>query len=184
MRRRNRTTLRTRLRSERGTALAELAIVIPLVMVLLLGMIDFGKAFNTWIDEQHLANEGARLAAVNYAVGGCSNSNTNVCLAQYIQQGADSGELRSGRSADSYAPSQSATQVCISYPQNTANSPATRGLIGDPVQVTVSVDYKWLNYITGRLSLPGGTTPITGTATMRLDQPAPANAVNTRSCYP
>src|SRR5919202_2382613 len=102
MPRRDRRTLRTRLRSERGTALAELAIVIPILMVLLLGMIDFGKAFNTWIDEQHLANEGARLAAVNYAVAGCANSNPNICLAPYVQRGADSGELTSGRSADSY----------------------------------------------------------------------------------
>jgi hypothetical protein len=172
-----------RMAHERGTALAELAIVMPLLMVLLLGMLDFGKAFNSWIDETHLANEGARLAAVNYTAPSCGSSNPNVCLAQYIQQGADFGELKNGRGPDSYASGQSAAQVCISYPSNTAKSPATQGLIGDPVQVTVSVNYQWLRYVTGKLNL-GGTTPITGKATMRLEQPAPASAVGVRSCYP
>jgi Flp pilus assembly protein TadG len=169
---------------ERGTAIVELAFVLPLLLVLLIGMLDFGKAFNSWIDETHLANEGARLAAVNYSVAGCTNSNTNICLAQYIQLNADSPELKNGRTGDQYAPAQNAAQVCISYPQNTAKSPATQGLIGDPVQVTVSVNYKWFNYLTNRLPLPGGTTPITGKATMRLEQPAPSNAATIRSCFP
>jgi hypothetical protein len=151
-------------------------------MVLLLGMLDFGKAFNSWIDETHLANVGARLAAVNYPVSGCTNPNTNICLAQYIQGLADTQELKSGRAADSYAPAQTAAQVCISYPPNTANSPATQGLIGDPVQVTVIVNYKWFNYVKTRLNLPLGTTVITGKATMRLEQPAPSNAVAISSC--
>ena len=34
----------------RGTALAELALVLPLLLVLIMGMLDFGKAFNEWID--------------------------------------------------------------------------------------------------------------------------------------
>jgi Flp pilus assembly protein TadG len=173
-----------RFAGQRGTALVELALVLPLLMLLLLGMIDFGKAFNSWIDETHLANEGARLAAVNYGVAGCTNSNPDICLAQYVQQSADSPELKSGRTSNKYAPAQNPARVCISYPLNTANSPATQGLIGDPVQVTVSVDYEWLSYLTTRAGLPGGKTPITGKATMRLEQPAPTNAVGTRSCYP
>jgi Flp pilus assembly protein TadG len=170
--------------SERGTAIVELAFVLPLLLILLIGMLDFGKAFNSWIDETHLANEGARLAVVNYGVSGCTNSNPDICLAQYIQQNADTPELKSGRSSDSYSPAQNAAQVCISYPLNNAKTPATQGQIGDPVQVTVSVNYKWLNYLTNRLSLPGGTTPITGKATMRLEQPAPVNAASIKSCYP
>jgi hypothetical protein len=178
------TDRRARLANDRGVALVELAIILPLVMVLLLGMLDFGKAFNSWIDETHLANVGARLAAVNYAAPGCTNANTNICLAQYIQAQADNQELKSGRAGDPYAPTQNAAQVCISYPLNNANSPATQGLIGDPVLVTVTVDYKWLKYVTARLNLPLGTTRITGKATMRLEQPAPSNARTITSCYP
>ena len=50
---------------ERGVALIEFALVLPLLLVLLLGMIDAGKAFNYWNDETHLANEAARYAVVN-----------------------------------------------------------------------------------------------------------------------
>jgi Flp pilus assembly protein TadG len=162
---------RRALKDERGVALAELAFVLPLVMILLLGMLDFGKAFNVQIDETHLANEGARLAAVNYSVT-CGQPNPNTCLAQYIQGNADVAELKNGRTGDStYAPNQGAVRVCISYPTNAATS--TAGNIGDPVQVTATVNYAWLKYISGRLSL-GTTTPITGKATMRLERPAPA----------
>jgi Flp pilus assembly protein TadG len=162
--------------------MVELAIVLPLFMLLLLGMLDFGDAYNTWIDETHLANEGARLAAVNYSAPGCTNSNVDICLAQYIQANADTTELKNGRTGDSYAPTQSAVRVCISYPQNTANSPATQGLIGDPVLVKVTVDYQWLRYISGRLNIPGGKSTITGQATMRLEQPAPSVAASITSC--
>src|SRR6266705_4988603 len=107
-----------RARDERGTALAELAIVMPLLLVLLFGMLDFGKAFNEWITQTHLASEGARLAAVTYCPApstdgsgnltcdwsaiSCGAANANVCLAQYIDR-QTTGELSSGRLADAYA---------------------------------------------------------------------------------
>jgi Flp pilus assembly protein TadG len=47
-------------RNEAGAALVEFVLVLPLLLVLLLGMLDLGKAFNYWIDETHLAHEGAR----------------------------------------------------------------------------------------------------------------------------
>jgi Flp pilus assembly protein TadG len=174
-----------RLRAQRGVALVELAFVLPILMILLLGMLDFGKAFHVQIDETHLANEGARLAAVNFSVAGCTQANTNICLAQYIQESADIGELRTGRTGDaSSAPNQDAAEVCIFYPTNDFTT--TRGNIGDPVQVTVSVDYAWLRYVSGRLNI-GPTTPITGKASMRLERPAPAlglSAPGHRTCNP
>ena len=53
-----------RLGREEGQATVEFAIVIPLLLLLIVGIIEFGKAFNYWIDLNHLANEGARWAAV------------------------------------------------------------------------------------------------------------------------
>src|SRR5215210_4185151 len=57
-------SLRT-LTDESGAVLIEFVLLLPLLLVLLFGMLDFGKAYNYWIDETHLANEGARFAAVN-----------------------------------------------------------------------------------------------------------------------
>src|SRR5919108_6373389 len=61
-------------REERGVALTEMALVLPLLLLLILAMVDFGKAINYWIDNTHLANEGARLAVVNNNPGGSTTT--------------------------------------------------------------------------------------------------------------
>jgi len=183
-----------RARDERGTALAELAIVMPLLLVLILGMLDFGKAFHEWIDQTHVANEGARLAAVNYcpdptAADGCGWGTTacpvtdrTQCIAWFVANQLDTKELRPpGRATSSYAPQQNPAQACVRYP----NGAATQ--VGDPVEVAVTVRYQWLRYITGRFALPNGHTDIHGKATMRLEslpeQPTPPYNDN-RYCWP
>jgi Flp pilus assembly protein TadG len=135
--------------SERGAALVEFALVLPLLLVLLFGMLDFGKAFNYWIDETHLANEGARWAVVDKNPG----SGT---LQQYIQQQADTPELRNGGTASVPTP----LEVCISFPNGTAE-------VGDPVHVNVSATYNWLSFLGSQLGIT--QTTITGSATMRLE---------------
>ena len=55
---------------ERGVALVEFALVAPILLVILLAVLDFGKAFNYWIDETQLASAGARWAVVNKLVPG------------------------------------------------------------------------------------------------------------------
>jgi hypothetical protein len=144
-------------------------------------MLDFGKAFNEWIDETHLANEGARLAAVGYLAAGCTTvTNPNVCIAQQIQEGADIPELKSGRAGSPYADAQAAARVCISYPTNPATT--SHGQVGDPVQVTVETTYHWLNYLIRQADF--AATPIVGKATMRLERRATTAAAATTTCYP
>jgi Flp pilus assembly protein TadG len=186
-----------RSRDERGTALVELALVMPLLLVLLLGMLDFGKAFNEWMSQTQLASEGARLASVNYCPNpssdgsgnltcdwatqppspiSCGSPNANLCLAQYIDN-QTLGELNTGRTKDPYAPAQNKAQVCISYP----NGSLTK--VGDPVHVTLKVYYHWLNYLSRKLAV--GTTPITGSATMRLEsKPFSGVPLDQTTCYP
>ncbi|MER3419286.1 MAG: pilus assembly protein TadE [Chloroflexota bacterium] len=50
---------------EHGVALVELAMVLPLLLVLVFGIIDFGRAFQTWITLTNAAREGARLGTVS-----------------------------------------------------------------------------------------------------------------------
>jgi Flp pilus assembly protein TadG len=183
---------RGRIREERGTALVELALVLPLLLIVLLGMLDFGKAFNEWMSQTHLASEGARLAAVNYCPSpssdgsgnltcdwssiGCGDSNANMCLAQYIDA-QTFGELKTGRLASSNAPAQNKTQVCISYPNGSTTQ------VGDPVHVTLLVRYQWLNYVSRRLSI--ASTSISGSATMRLEsKPFSGVSLTSPACYP
>ena len=138
-----------RLGSEEGVALVEFALVLPILALLLFAMIDFGKAFNYWIDETHLANEGARWAVVDRNPGGGS-------LQQYLVDQATTAELRNGGTASVANPAE----VCNSFPSGTSN-------VGDPVLVTVSATYNWLPIIGNRIGVT--QTTISGSSHMRLE---------------
>ncbi len=126
---------------EAGVALVEFALVLPILLLLLFGIVEFGKAFNYWIDETHLAASGARWAVVN------KNPGPGATLQESVQQQASTGELQ-------------AAAVCISFPNGTTN-------VGDPVRVTVAYSYNWIPFIANET----GLAPITlrGSATMRLE---------------
>ena len=51
--------------SNRGAAAVEFALVLPLLLLLLGGIIDFGFAFNTQISLTHAAREGVRHYAIH-----------------------------------------------------------------------------------------------------------------------
>lgn len=56
-----------RFASERGQALVETAVVLPVVVLLLLSMVDGGRIFHAWIVTTNGAREGARIAATGSA---------------------------------------------------------------------------------------------------------------------
>lgn len=51
-------------KEERGQAMVEFALVLPIFMLLIFGIVDFGMGFHTWITVTNSAREGARLGAV------------------------------------------------------------------------------------------------------------------------
>lgn len=51
-------------RRERGAAAVEFAIVVPVLLALLLGIIEFGFMFQAQLAVTHAAREGARMASV------------------------------------------------------------------------------------------------------------------------
>ena len=50
---------------DRGAAAVEFAIMLPLLLLLLFGIIDFGRALNAQVTITQAAREGARLDALN-----------------------------------------------------------------------------------------------------------------------
>jgi Flp pilus assembly protein TadG len=153
-----------RLRDERGQALAEFAIALPLLLVLLLGLIDFGKAINYWIDETHLANEGARWAAVNNNPGASSG----LTLQQYILGQADSAELRGQLKGTQQTAHPASVKICLYKASD--GSAETTGSVGDTVVVRVTYDYNWIRFLVAKVGI-GPTTSITGKAAMRVEVP-------------
>ena len=53
------------LRREDGVALTEFALIIPVFLVVVAGLLAFGRVFFYWIEANHLANETARWAVVD-----------------------------------------------------------------------------------------------------------------------
>lgn len=51
-------------RDERGAAAVEMALVIPILVLLVFAMIDFSRAMNAELQLSQAAREGARLAAI------------------------------------------------------------------------------------------------------------------------
>ena len=56
----------TRTRSERGAAAIEFALVLPLLLLIVAGITDFGRAFYTQIVMTNGAREGVRLVAMGF----------------------------------------------------------------------------------------------------------------------
>lgn len=61
--------LRAHGRQEEGATLVEFALVLPLLVLLLFGIMEFGWLFARNLDVRHGAREGARLAAVDELTG-------------------------------------------------------------------------------------------------------------------
>jgi len=149
---------------ESGVALVEFALVAPLLLVLLFGMLDFGRAFNYWIDTTHLANEGARWAVVN------SVPSPSGTMQTYLRSRANTEELRAG--GTTAVPD--ALVVCITYLNKDGSVNPGAVAVGDPVRVTTSVTYHWIPFLGDHL---GGltSTKVASTSTMRLESvPDPA----------
>jgi Flp pilus assembly protein TadG len=146
------------LRSERGTALVEFTLILPLLLILLFGIFDFGKAINYWIDEGHLASQGVRLAAVD-SCPGTAGSN---CLQNYIKSQSETPEMQSGGGISL----SSAIQVCITFPTN--SSTGTSGQIGDPVKVQINGTYNWMSFVAGKTGVTSST--ISASSVQRLEQ--------------
>jgi len=147
------------LRREDGQALVELALVIPLLLIILFGIVDFGMALNQYNDTTNLANLGARAVAV------ASSTSTNpTCVSGTTTTSTLTGYLRCEGQLDSSA--LGLVNVC---PTDTSGSSWAQG---DTIQVKVSDTFNWLQVMFGGVGKLGGVVPalsstISSTATMR-----------------
>ena len=56
---------RAGVRDQRGAVAVEFALIFPILVLLVLGIIEFGAGFHAWDATQNAAREGARLGAVD-----------------------------------------------------------------------------------------------------------------------
>jgi Flp pilus assembly pilin Flp len=51
-------------KAERGAAAVEFALILPILILLLFGIVEFSRGFNAYLSVTHAAREGARLASI------------------------------------------------------------------------------------------------------------------------
>ena len=135
-------------RKEKGAMLVEFALVLPLLLLLLLGFLQFGLAMNAKIDSTHLTAMGARYVVVNQ-----NPAADGATLQDYIRDRVNTSYLETA-------------SICVSYPLNAETG--TAGKVGDPVKVEilpVSID-PFVGTLNG-LTLPSPS--VGGETTMRLE---------------
>jgi Flp pilus assembly protein TadG len=69
------------LRPDAGVALIETAFVLPILLILVIGVLDFGRAFHTKSLLDQAAREGARLAVITTPDPGLVTARVNALLA-------------------------------------------------------------------------------------------------------
>ena len=73
-----------RYRSEKGAALLEAAITIPVILLISVGIFEFGRAYQTWQVLTNAAREGARIAVIN----GTTDADVTARVRAYMQAGS------------------------------------------------------------------------------------------------
>lgn len=175
-----RRTLLHLVRSERGQAVVELALAIPVLLIVVLGIADFGRAVNYWNDENHVAEIAARYLAVgtqptwsNFPTNGSCTQPSNLTTLVTYEACIDGKELANG-SGGQTGVQGSGVSVAVCYPSNS---------VGQPVKVTISASYNWLplpKVLGGQFQF--AQTSLTGSATMRLEGQITGSWVPASSC--
>ena len=141
-----------RARHEAGQALIEAALTVPILLLIAIGIFEFGRAYQTWQILTNAAREGARLAVVPNAV------DIEARVRQYMQD----GQL-----------SKYATAPV------TVNGSATITVNGQPVsasQVTIAYPFDFImlgpvaRLIPGSPGTLGSSLTMTASALMRNEQ--------------
>jgi Flp pilus assembly protein TadG len=143
--------LPARLRSETGAELVEFALVLPIVLLVFGGIVDFGLLLQRQQVVTNAAREGARLAVLP----GYTTTDVQSRVTQFVREGINSTAA---------APSTTVTMVTLTPGTGPAFQAAR-------VQVTLADSFLILGPI---VSLAGGTgsfgtIALTATTTMRIE---------------
>jgi Flp pilus assembly protein TadG len=113
--------LRNRL-SDRGAAAVEMALLVPVLLLILFGIIDFGRLLNAQITLTEAAREAARAQTLNPTDNQATNAGTAQSRANILAQNIGTVTVNSG-----------ASSFCT--PSASANSDAS---------VVLSYQFKWV----------------------------------------
>jgi Flp pilus assembly protein TadG len=153
---------------ERGQAVIELALTLPLLLLVVLGIFDFGFMFQRFEVVTNAAREGARVGVLpDYAPDDAVSR-----AVQYLDAGGMGGVGIT--TVTTCGGAITPHQRCVSAVEGTATLPAVGAepaKIVDQITVTVEFDYEF-QFLGPFMSVFGsglGTTRLRSVSTMRLE---------------
>jgi Flp pilus assembly protein TadG len=157
----------------RGQAMVEFALILPVMMLILLIVADFGRLFSAYISDVNAAREGAGYAAANaadstYSTIAFNQGIVDAATGQSNAQGQSGGDALNV-SSKCFSPSAPSTPIDCHVASNYA------GGIGNQVTVTVEQPFSFLTPLIG--SLFGGSLTLTTSATAPVFNPIVTSVV-------
>ena len=106
-----------RLRNQHGAALLETAITLPIILLISVGIFEFGRAYQTWQVLTNSAREGARVAII----AGTSDAQVSDTVRTYMKSGklgAATAAVVAVERNVAFSATATASRVTVSYPFN------------------------------------------------------------------
>jgi hypothetical protein len=124
------------IRKETGQSMVELALTISILMVLLVGTMDLGRAFFTWLAMRDAAQEGAAYGSIApLDTTGISNR-----IAINLDQIIPAGEYTVDIIKPNPACMGDTIQIDIDYPNFQITTPLLGAIIGDEIPIHATVN--------------------------------------------
>lgn len=149
---------RRRKDGDKGQALAEFALLVPIFLILLFAIVDFGMGFYSWITVTNSAREGARLGAVHPPLDVASSpcfgkASLEQCIYDRVLDSADLAD--------------ETTKMTVTITN-------AQGQSGESVAVKVDYQYDLITPLAGLVQfisgdVIGSTLNLSSTADMRLE---------------
>ena len=151
----------------RGQSLVEMAIALPLLIVIVFGIIDFGALFSSYNGMREAATAGARLAAVdNECFPGSPDFGTARCPAAPAAQLAN---LKTDTIARSPGLATASVSVRVCYDEATVGTSSVTVEVSYPAR-SLTGFFGWL--FTGTTLTADGVMPLEHQPTYEADAPA------------
>jgi len=151
--------------SERGQAIIELALTLPLLLLIVLGVFDFGLMFQRYEVVTNAAREGARVAVLPEYT---DLHQSEVHAATYLASGGlTATPVNTAGCTGAVTPGR----ICVSTQTSTDTIPATPSFTVDVMNVTVTYDHEhvFVGPIMGLFGGSLGTTRLTAVSRMRKE---------------
>ena len=137
-------------RGERGSALIEAALTLPLLLLVSVGIFEFGRLFQTWQVLTNAAREGARIAVLP----GTASGDVQARVRQYLQDGQLGGYAGATIVVDRAASIPigagvaSASVVTVNYPYDfmvlnpVARLVVSSSTLGAPITISAAAEMR------------------------------------------